>query len=222
MTMVLAWSLLRLGRPRRFNGRSLDDWCALFHRGFVRCEVPVNEANAAVEAALAEATLATVPPSTGGSAVALLQEGRTEAVRCLAAIACGLHPDPAMERPLIRALRDPVERVRRVAALSLVQLGTVSALAAVVGGTGHGHGVRDRAMRALGEHGRAAVAAIPALLAVLGDREMNWRSHFNAVDRLASLGREGLEALRVALPSIADEDLLRHATALIGAEGGGR
>jgi len=223
---VLAWltsnrfkwlsDLVRRRRPQRFNGFDLDDWCCFHRRLFIHCAIDRADAIPAVDTALHDAIhISPQPVESGAAPEKLVVEGPTEEIRCLAAIRCGLVAHLSMEAPLLAALDDVFERVRRVAAISLVEVGTVSALAAVAAGTRHGHAVRGQAASLLGQRGVAAESAIPALLALLADREINWRSHWTAVDALAAIGDAGKEALRAALPTIRGEHLRGYVEGLV-------
>lgn len=125
----------------------------------------------------------------------LLTTDPRETVRCLAAIKVGLDKFADAEQALLAALHDESETVRRCAALSLVALDTVSGLSAVVAGSRHGHAVRTHAAHRLRGHGEAASVAIPGLLCLLRDQDINWRSHMAAALALAAIGESAVPAL---------------------------
>lgn len=125
----------------------------------------------------------------------LLTTDPRETVRCLAAIKLGLDKLADGEPALLAALHDESEIVRRSAALALVALDKVPGLSAVVAGSRHGHAVRTQAAHGLREHGELATEAIPALLSLLRDPNINWRSHAAAAGALASIGESAIPAL---------------------------
>lgn len=125
----------------------------------------------------------------------LLTTDPREIVRCLAAVKVGLDKLADDEPALLAALHDESDIVRRSAALALVALDTVRGLSAVVAGSRHGHAVRTQAAHRLREHGEDAVEAIPSLLCLLRDPNINWRSHAAAAGALAAIGESAVPAL---------------------------
>jgi HEAT repeat protein len=178
----------------RFRGHTAGEWYCFYR-------IPgafQGDLSSAVTAALREA-LAT-PTKTSDFGVepwltTLLTSDPREIVRCLAAIKLGLDKIAAGEPALLAALQDESENVRRSAALALVALSTVCGLSAVVAGSRHGHGVRTRAAQALQEHGEDAFEAIPGLLCLLRDSNINWRSHAAAARALAAIGESAVPTL---------------------------
>jgi len=124
----------------------------------------------------------------------------SEAARCVAAIQLSTDPSREAEAALIAALQDESDLVRRTAAESLLALGSVRGLAAVVAGSRHGHGVRTQAALKLREMkpGEAA-EAVPALMVLLQYPRINWRTHFIATDALAAIGEAAIPSLVNAL-----------------------
>lgn len=125
----------------------------------------------------------------------LLTTDHRESVRCLAAVKVGLDTLADDEPALLAALHDESEIVRRSAALALVALGTVRGLSAVVAGSRHGHAVRTRAAHRLREYREEASEAIPGLLCLLRDPNINWRSHDAAAGALAAIGESAVPTL---------------------------
>ena len=100
------------------------------------------------------------------------------------------------EAALIAALQDESDLVRRTAAESLLVLGSVRGLAAVVAGSRHGHGVRTKAALKLAKmNSGEAVEAVPALMVLLQYPRINWRTHFIATDALAAIGDAAIPSL---------------------------
>lgn len=125
----------------------------------------------------------------------LLTTDPRETVRCVAAVKLGLDKLANGEPALLAALHDESEIVRRSAALALVALDTVPGLAAVVAGSRHGHAVRTQAAHRLREHAEVATEAIPGLLCLLSDPNINWRSHAAAAGALAAIGETAIPVL---------------------------
>jgi HEAT repeat protein len=120
----------------------------------------------------------------------------SEAARCVAAIALSSDSSPEAEAALIAALQDESELVRRTAGESLLALGSVRGLAAVVGGSRHGHAVRTHAAFKLAKmKSGEAKEALPALMVLLQYPYINWRTHFAAVDALRTIGDAAIPAL---------------------------
>ena len=112
-----------------------------------------------------------------------------------------------IEERLLVLLKEEEELVRRFAALALTDIGTVSALSAVVEKQGHGHAIRTTAAHQLAELGPAAEAAIPALLALIAYKKINWRSHYAASRALAKIGAA---AVPILLKEVEQEDKQRR------------
>ncbi|OJJ15821.1 hypothetical protein BKI52_36495 [marine bacterium AO1-C] len=91
-------------------------------------------------------------------------------------------------RHLILLLEHPNEGIRRSAAQSLYDIGSIEALSAVIAGNNHGRGIRTAACWKLNEFGKAAAPAIPSLFALLRYKDINWRSHWAAAEVLGSIG----------------------------------
>ena len=120
----------------------------------------------------------------------------SEVARCVAAVHLSLDASLKAETALIAALQDESELVRRTAGESLLTLGSVRGLAAVVGGSRHGHAVRTRAAFKLAKMkpGEAA-EALPALMVLLQYHDINWRTHFAAVSALRTIGDAAIPSL---------------------------
>jgi HEAT repeat protein len=188
--IMLRWLTRRLTRDR-YQGHTAAEWCGYFrYPQYFRRDL----AGAVTEALRKE--VATKGESLDIEAApflsVLLATDDREGVRCLAAIKMGLDKRTGCESTLLAALNDESETVRRAVALSLVALNTVHGLAAVVAGSRHGHAVRSHAAHLLREHGAEASEAIPGLLALLRDRNIDWRSHFDAVDALVAIGESAI------------------------------
>jgi HEAT repeat protein len=120
----------------------------------------------------------------------------SEAARCVAAIQLSTDSSPDAEAALIAALQDESELVRRTAGESLLALGSVRGLAAVVAGPRHGHAVRTQAAFKLGKMKPGeATEALPALMVLLQYPYINWRTHFAAVSALQTIGDAAIPAL---------------------------
>jgi HEAT repeat protein len=120
----------------------------------------------------------------------------SEAARCVAAIGLSSDCSPEAEASLIAALQDESELVRRTAGESLLALGSVRGLAAVVGGSRHGHAVRTHSAFKLAEMKSGdATEALPALMVLLQYPSINWRTHFAAVEALRTIGDAAIPAL---------------------------
>lgn len=104
-----------------------------------------------------------------------------------------------VEERLLELLDHEDELLRRFMAIALVDIGTVRALAAVVGKGGHGHAIRTQAAHDLAKMGAGARKAIPALLRLLADQKINWRSHFSAARALAAIGKPAVAPLLAQL-----------------------
>src|SRR5437763_1603910 len=190
---MLRW-FLRRRTSEHHHGHTAAEWYCFFRR---RNDFPGDLASA-VNATLREALASEnglpdleKPPWLS----ALLATDSREGVRCLAAIKIGLARQTASESALLAALHDESETVRRTAALALVALDTVRGLAAVVAGSRHGHAVRTEAAHRLRGHGEEAIDAIPGLLCLLRDPNINWRSHAAAAGALAAIGEPAIPAL---------------------------
>lgn len=117
-----------------------------------------------------------------------------------------------IEERLLVLLMEEEELVRRFAAIGLTKIGTVRALSAVVGKHGHGHAIRTTAAHQLAELGPTAEAAIPALLALIAYKKINWRSHYAAATALAKIGSAAVPHL---LKEIEQEDKHRRYCAAV-------
>lgn len=85
-------------------------------------------------------------------------------------------------------LREEV-MVRRFAALTLLEIGTIESLKLVVGENNyHGYGVRHSATWQLGEFGAEAESGIPALIKLLDCQGIYWKTHFIAAEALTKIG----------------------------------
>jgi HEAT repeat protein len=178
----------------RLCGHTAGEWYGFYHspRYFQ------GDLVSAVTAALRE-VLATRGETANFAAdpwlTTLLTTDPRETVRCLAAIKLGLGKLAEGEPALLAALHDESETVRRSAALALLALDTVRGLAAVVAGSRHGHAVRTQAAHRLRGHGEGAIEAVPGLLYLLRDPNINWRSHAAAAAALAAIGEPAIPAL---------------------------
>jgi HEAT repeat protein len=124
----------------------------------------------------------------------------SDAARCVAAIQLSIDKPSEAEPALIAALQDESEFVRRTAAESLLVLGSVRGLAAVVAGSRHGRAVRTHAVSALSKMkpGEAA-EAVPALMVLLQYPLIDWRTHYKAIDALRVIGDAAIPSLVNAL-----------------------
>lgn len=128
--------------------------------------------------------------------VEVLVSDASEVARCVAAIQLGTDSSPDAEATLIAALQDESELVRRTAAESLVELGSVRGLAAVVAGSRHGHAVRTGAARKLANMKPGEVReALPALMVLMQFPHINWRTHCVAVLALQRIGDSAIPVL---------------------------
>jgi HEAT repeat protein len=190
---VFRWLTCRI-TPERLCGHTAGEWYGFYRR-------PQNfkgDLASAVTAALREAvaTRAELPDfAVEPWLTTLLTTDPRETVRCLVAIKLGLDKLAEGEPALLAALHDESEIVRRSAALALVALDTVRGLSAVVAGSRHGHAVRTQAAHGLREHGEEATEAIPGLLCLLRDPNINWRSHAAAAGALAAIGESAIPGL---------------------------
>nr|WP_320016339.1 hypothetical protein [uncultured Desulfobacter sp.] len=135
-------------------------------------------------------------------------------VRILSIVLAAVESQSDCHMALIAALHDPLESVRRAAAIALVKMDTISGLAAVVAGHRHGHGIRTQAAYRLAEHGAAAADAIPALYALINYPDINWRSHMAANVALSAIGEKATPFLIHALQHGSDASKSESATAL--------
>jgi HEAT repeat protein len=129
----------------------------------------------------------------------LISIHRDSDARILACVLAAIDARTDCHDALLAALNDPVEAVRRAAAIALFAMDTITGLAAVVAGNRHGRGIRTRAANRLAEHGPSAAAAIPALFTLISHDDINWRSHFAARAALVAIGEPALPYLRQAL-----------------------
>jgi HEAT repeat protein len=187
---MLRW-IMHFGKSTRYHGHTAADWYGYYRRP----SSFAGDLASAVPAAIRE-TLGTkneVPDlEVSPLLCVLLTTDSREGIRCLAAIKIGLDRNAACESGLLAALYDQSEIVRRTVALALLALDTVRGLTAVVAGSRHGHAVRTEAAHRLGKHGSLATEAIPGLLMLLRDREINWRSHAAAAAALAAIGEPAI------------------------------
>src|SRR5262249_44767021 len=138
------WMLRWFRRQRnvaRLAGRTAGEWYWL-HRS-----PQYRDAN--WPESLAQATREITSGADEGGSLARLADvlvtHASEAARCVAAIQLTTDRSPEAEAALIAALQDESELVRRTAGESLLTLGSVRGLAAVVGGSRHGRAVRTHA-----------------------------------------------------------------------------
>ena len=168
------------------GGRSAADWYRSLRNGFQSfAGDPAPEA----WAALAEAKLESVPLSI------LICSDAREIVRVLAIVAAAIDKREDCVDSMISALNAESETVRRSAACGLVMTRAVRGLAAVVSGSRHGHGIRTEAANLLQDIGPSAEEAIPSLMALLNDSDINWRSHMAASLALAAIGTPAIPYL---------------------------
>jgi hypothetical protein len=102
-----------------------------------------------------------------------------------------LKPRPVGLQELISQIYDriPVTMMQRFAGIDVC-------LAAVVGGSRHGHAVRIHAAFKLAKLKPGEVAeAVPALMVLLQYPHINWRTHFAAVDALRAVGDAAIPSL---------------------------
>jgi len=148
---------------------------------------------------LAEAVREITSREPAASLIDFLVTDSSDAVRCVAAIQLGVDQPANADVALIAVLQDESETVRRAAAESLVQIGSVKGLAAVVAGSRHGHAIRTKAALRLAAMNKGhAVDAIPALMILLQYPDINWRTHYAAIDALCVIGDRAIPALRTA------------------------
>lgn len=170
-----------------------------------------SDPNAAQFLKLLAARSSKLDEGSAPACVALLAH-HDDLVRFLAACTLGVlpHPSEVSVAALIAALNDSEEYVRRCAAYALCAIQDLAGLSAVVAGAAHGHGVRSFAAQLIGELGPSAAPAIPALFSLLHYSEINWRSHWAAIEALARIGPAAVPALREAL-SDPDPEVRRFA-----------
>ncbi len=195
-------------KPDCYLGHSAAEWYAFYRRRTFPGNDPKSVNAALVEALSDPKCLQTRDIDDVCDLAVVLTTDAREGVRCLAAIKIGIEKRDC-ETSLLAALQDASETVRRTAALALVDLNTVRGLAAVVAGPHHGHAVRTLAAQQLRQHGAAALNAIPSLIALLRDPEINWRSHLAAVDALVEIGQPAVAWLVSGLRS-GDVQLRRY------------
>lgn len=189
--LMLRWFRRHRDLPA-LAGRTAGEWYSLHRSPQYR--------NATWSASLAKAILEIAASDGDGSSppplVDVLVTDASEAARCVAAIQLSTESSPDAETALIAALQDESELVRRTAATSLLLLGTVRSLAAVVGGSRHGHAVRTHAAFKLAKMKPGeAVEALPALMVLLQYPDINWRTHVAAVDALRAIGEAAVPTL---------------------------
>ena len=102
---------------------------------------------------------------------------------------------------LIQLLSHENESLRRISARALLNIGNIEGLNAVVQGNKHGHAIRTQASWAIAKLGKSTPATIPALLTLIKDKNINWRSHWAAAMALASIGEPAKEILLENLDS---------------------
>ncbi len=122
--------------------------------------------------------------------------------------------DEKIGQRLLILLHHTDEVVRRTAAILLTELGTVEGLNAVVAGNRHGHAIRTAAAWKLKEMGAEGIAAIPGLIALLRDKQINWRSHAAAQYALSEMGEEAKIVLMKLLDD-EDEAMREHAAIIL-------
>jgi len=189
--MMFGW-FRRQKKISRCGGRTADEWYHLHRSPQYR--------NSNFAASLAQAVREIT--SANGAHLENLRlndvvvTDESEAARCVAAVQLSLERTADADLALIAALQDESEIVRRTAAESLVEIGSVRGLAAVVAGSRHGHAIRTHAARKLGQmkDGEAA-EAVPALMVLLQYPYINWRTHMMAVDALRTVGDAAIPSL---------------------------
>lgn len=176
----------------RLAGRTAAEWYALHRKQQYR--------DATWSDSLAQAVRDITSGLGEGSSLTrladVLMTDASEAARCVAAVQLSIDSSPDAEAALIAALQDESELVRRTAAESLLALGSVRGLAAVVGGSRHGHAVRTHAAFKLAKMKPGETTeALPALMVLLQYPDINWRTHFAAVSALQTIGDAAIPAL---------------------------
>jgi hypothetical protein len=174
---------------RQYGGETAFGWAMALRNGFAS-----RDKDAAI------AVLRELPFIRGDVDLPILISVHHDAdIRILACVMAAVDARVDCHDALIAGLNDPIEDVRRAAAIALFAMDTIAGLAAVVAGSRHGHGIRTQAANRLADHGPAATAAIPALFALINDDGINWRAHFAARVALAAIGDSAIPFLRQAL-----------------------
>ena len=189
---MLQWFRRQREVPR-VAGRTAADWY-LLHR---YAQYRDSAWAASLAQAVREITEGGGAPASPTRLRDVLVTDASDAARCVAAIQLSIEKDDDAEGALIAALHDESESVRRAAAVSLVQLGSVRGLAAVVAGSRHGHAVRTHAAFKLADMtmGEKAAEAVPALMVCLQYSDINWRTHSAAVTALVAIGDAAIPSL---------------------------
>ncbi|MEZ6141889.1 MAG: HEAT repeat domain-containing protein [Zavarzinella sp.] len=188
---MFRWFRRQLAAPR-LAGQTAGEWYVL-HRSSYKLDTTVWDLLAQ---AVLEITSREGSGTTPTCLIDVLVTDATEVARCVAAIQLSTDPSPEAETALIAALQDESELVRRTAAESLFRLGSVRGLAAVVGGSRHGHAVRTHAAFKLANlNSGEAKEALPALMVLLQYQDINWRTHLAAVAALKKIGDAAIPAL---------------------------
>jgi HEAT repeat protein len=179
----------------RCAGRTASEWYLLHRYG--------QHPNASWSASLAQAVreiTAADGDQRPARVIDVLVTDSSEAARCVAAIQLCIDRPPDTDIALRAALQDESELVRRTAAVSFVEIGSVRGLAAVVAGSGHGCAVRTHAAFKLAKMKTGEAAeAVPALMILLQYPYINWRTHWAAVDALCAIGDAAVPSLVNAL-----------------------
>jgi len=101
---------------------------------------------------------------------------------------------------LLAGLQDESELVRRTVAESLLQIGTVRGLSAILVGSHHGQAVRMKAAFQLASFQKGAgKEAIPNLMGLLQQPGINHRTHFAVVNALQAIGPLAVPAVTTGL-----------------------
>lgn len=174
---------------RKYNGKTIDEWC--YHLGSSRTENYHDLIPAIRDAG-------NIQREIGLDDIAQLHLFSSDYPLLTLSIFGTLLLDKIPREninKLITDLSHTDETIRRSSAIVLERIGTVETLSAVVQGKYHGSGIRTIAALHLKKYGEKAQPAIPALLLLLKDRDINWRSHFAAADALASIGNPAKDTL---------------------------
>jgi len=194
--------------PPKYADWNLDDWCQGF-RHHRECDLAklvkaLKEAEGiAIDESLNKEDIIKIFLNTDSIATLLIG---THLITKLGEVSS------EVVQYFITLLHHSEEIMRRQAAIALYDVGTVEALAEVIGGNNHGRGIRTAACWKLSKFGEAAAPAIPHLFALLKYREINWRTHWAAAEALASIGEVAKPLLIENLNS--SEIYLQHYSAI--------
>jgi len=198
-------------RKPKYARRNIGEWYGTFRYHFNTSYGPdLSE----VKLAIAQSEkLKNNPSLTRIEIEKLLLTTKSISTLCLCIYSTAFYETHSSEvtNKLIDLLKDEDELVRRFSAEGLLQIGSVEALSAVVGGNNHGCAVRTKAAWTLEKLGENAIDATHSLLTLIKDQDINWRSHFAAAHALASLGPEVKEILLTNLQS--EDQNLRYYSA---------